>query len=127
MTNSNSSFTASVRGLIDDVSMLIRQEFELAKAEAGEKVEQLQTGIISIVAGLLVATCAVLVLVQAVVVALSNVMPPSLAAASVGVVLAGIAFIAIKHGENNLRPSNLAPRRTIRSVSEGADRVKETF
>lgn len=127
MNSANSSLAANLRGLIDDLSALVRQEFQLAKAEAGEKLDQVQTGVVSILAGMLIATCALFVLIQAVVAALSNVMSPALAAMTVGIVLAVIAFIAIKIGESHLRPKNLAPRRTIRSVNEQASKMKESL
>ena len=79
------------------------------------------------VVGLLIAFCALLVLVQALVVALANVMAPSLAALSVGLGLAVIALAAIKHGETNLRARNLAPSRTLNSLKEQTHRVKESI
>ena len=127
MNSGNTSLGANLRGLIDDLSALIRQEFQLAKAEAGEKLEQVQTGVVSILVGMLIATCALFVLVQAVVAALSNVMPPEFAAMTVGVVLAVIAYVAIRIGERHLRPGNLAPRRTVRSLNEQASKMKESM
>jgi hypothetical protein len=46
------------------------------------------------VAGLLVATCALLVLLQALVIALADHMPASVASLIVGIVVAVIAFVA---------------------------------
>jgi len=125
MNIQSNALADTVRGLFDDLSALVRQEFALAKAETGEKMEQVQTGLMSVLFGMLVGFCALIVLTQAVVVALSNVMPPSLAAALVGAVLGVIAYAAIRHGETNLKPKNLAPRRTMRSVSEQTQKIKE--
>jgi hypothetical protein len=127
MTPQTSSIMEIVRQLLHDVRTLVVKEFELAKAEAGEKFEQVQTGVVSILFGMLVGFCALLVLVQAVVVALSKVMPPSLAAAAVGVVLGVIAYVAIRTGETHLKPRNLAPRRTMRSLGEQASHLKESM
>lgn len=119
----------SVKVLLSDlangISKLVRQELRLAQAEGSEKISQLTTGFISILGGLLVALVALLVLVQALVIGLSNFMPPSLASLSVGVVLAVVAFVLIKAGQNSLKPVKLAPERTMRSVREDKDMVME--
>jgi uncharacterized membrane protein YqjE len=125
MENNNPSILQTVRALVDDLGTLVGKELDLAKAEAVEKIEQVQTGIVAILFGMLVGFCALLVLVQAVVVALSNVMPPALAASAVGIVLAIIAFVAIRSGETHLKPKNLAPRRTMRSVSAQTNKIRE--
>lgn len=104
-----------VSELIQDVSRLVRQELRLAQAEASEKVQQAQNGVLAIVSGLLVAFCGLLILLQAVVLALSNIMPPWLASVSVGVVLALIALILILQGRKNLRARNLVPERSLRA------------
>lgn len=124
MTNTN-SLADTIKALFADGTLLVRQEIALAKAEAGEKLEQMQIGIAAIAAGLLLAFTALLVLVQALVVALGNIMPPSVAALLVGVVLAVIAYFSIATGQAHLKPKNLAPRRTIHSVRETADSIKE--
>ncbi|MEM1317054.1 MAG: phage holin family protein, partial [Pseudomonadota bacterium] len=109
---SMNNIAETVRGLISDGTLLIKHEIALAKAEAEEKFDQVQTGLIAIVSGLLIAFVALIVLVQALVVALGNIMPPSLAALLVGTVLAAIAFITVRSGQKNLSPKNLTPRRT---------------
>lgn len=111
----------NLRGLVSDASLLVRQEIELAKAEAGEKLEQVQSGVISVVSGLLIAFVALIVLVQALVVALSNVMPPSIASLLVGVLLATIGLVAVTMGINQLKAKNLKPSRTISSIKNDAE------
>lgn len=123
MTNEN--IIETVRALFKDGSLLIRQEVSLAKAEAEEKIEQVQYGLVEIGAALIIALAALLVLTQAVVVALANFMPPSLAALIVGVILAIAAFISLKTGLNSIKPENLAPRRTMHQVSEDVDTLKD--
>lgn len=127
MSDMKTTLTDTLHGLLGDAMMLMRQELALAKAEVAEKVGQAQSGLVSLLTGLLIATCALFVLVQAVIVALSKVLPPWLATTSVGVVLAAIAFVAIRHAEQTLSPRNLKPRRTLDSMSEQVDRVKETL
>jgi uncharacterized BrkB/YihY/UPF0761 family membrane protein len=93
----------------------VRQELRLAQSEVSEKFKQAQHGLYAIVTGLLVAFCALLILLQALVMALSNEMPPWLAAVVVGAVLAGIAFILIRQGRENLKARNLMPQRSLRA------------
>ncbi|MEO4041174.1 phage holin family protein [Hoeflea sp. CAU 1731] len=123
--NNNNSIIQTIRELIADATLLVRQEINLAKAEAAEKLGQIQAGVAAVAVGLLIALTALLVLVQALVVALGNIMPPALAALIVGVVLALIAFVLVMNGANQLKPENLAPKRTIRSVRENAEKMKE--
>lgn len=115
----------TVRGLFDDSTLLVRQEIELAKAEAGEKVEQAKAGISEVAAGAILALVALFILAQALVAALSNLIPPSLAALAVGLLLALVAWICLSRGEKNLRPENLAPKRTARSVQRNVQQVRE--
>lgn len=102
-----------VSDLISDLGQLVRQELRLAQAELSDKLKQAQNGAYAIVTGLLVAFCALLILLQAVVIALSNVLPPWLAALSVGGVLALVAFVLIRHGRQNLKAHNLLPERSL--------------
>ncbi|GAB4371208.1 MAG: hypothetical protein Kow00114_31950 [Kiloniellaceae bacterium] len=94
---------------------MVRQELRLAQAEASEKFKQAQNGVYAVITGLLVAFCALLILLQAVVIALSNVMPAWLAAVAVGLVLAAVAFALIRQGRNSLKARNLIPQRTLRA------------
>ncbi|MDF1776881.1 MAG: phage holin family protein [Rhizobiaceae bacterium] len=123
--NSTTTMKDTIRELIADLTLLLRQEISLARAEAGEKIDQIQNGFIALVAGLLIAFCALLVLVQALVVALANIMPASVASLAVGIVLAVIAYISVTSGSRQLKPENLAPKRTMKSVRESAERMKE--
>jgi uncharacterized membrane protein YqjE len=104
-----------VTDLVSDVGLLVRQELRLAQAEVSEKLEQAQIGVYAVVTGLLVAFCALLILLQAVVIALTKTMPAWAASLSVGVVLALIALVLIRQGAKNLKARNLIPERTLRA------------
>ncbi|MEL6505081.1 MAG: phage holin family protein [Pseudomonadota bacterium] len=122
---STSNITENVRALFADSTLLVRQEIALAKAEASEKLSEIQVGVTSIAAGALIAFVALMVLVQALVVVLTNFMPPSLASLLVGVVLAVVAFATVKSGQNKLAASSLKPERTIHSVQKTAENIRE--
>ena len=113
--------------LIDRTATLIRQELRLAQAEGSEKVSQASRGAIAILAGLLVASAALLILLQALVIALAEftTLPASVAALIVGLVVAAIAFVLIRTGQSSLSPSNLTPERTLRTLREDKDMVME--
>ena len=112
---SEPSLSQLVTELIGDLGQLVRQELRLAQAEMSERLRQAQNGLYAVVTGLLVAFCALLILLQAMVIALSNVLPPWLAAISVGVVLALFAFALIRQGRENLRARSLVPERSLRA------------
>lgn len=116
----------AIRALFSDFTLLVRQEFDLARAEMSEKLGQIQGGVAAIAAGLLVAFVALLVLVQALVVALSNLMPPSIASLLVGIVLAIVAFFSVMTGRQSLAAQNLKPQRTLNSLRDSAETIKET-
>jgi protein-S-isoprenylcysteine O-methyltransferase Ste14 len=116
----------TVRALFSDFTLLVKQEFDLARAEMSEKFEQIQVGVAAIAAGLLIAFVALLVLVQALVVALSNIMPPSIASLLVGIILAVVAFVSVTMGRQSLAARNLTPQRTLNSFRDSAETIKET-
>ncbi len=110
-----------VSELIGDLGRLVRQELRLAQSEVSEKFKQAQYGLYAIVTGLLVAFCALLILLQALVIALSNVMPAWLAAVAVGGVLTVVAFLLIRQGRENLKARNLVPERSLRAARKAAE------
>ena len=125
MATQEQSFKSLVRELVDEITRLIRGELRLIQAEGQEKISQLQTGAISVVSGLLVAFAALLILLQAAVIALSKIMSPTLAAIVVGVVVALIGWALIATGIRHLRAQNLMPERTIKSIRDTREIVEE--
>lgn len=111
--------------LFSGVTTLVRQELRLAQAEGSEKLTSAAIGVAAIFAGLLIANCALLILLQALVIALANYMPDWLAALVVGIAVALVAFIAIWQGKRQLSAEKLAPRRTIRTVRDSTEMVME--
>jgi hypothetical protein len=79
--------------LSHSVSTLFRKEIELARAETSEKVGHALGAAGSIPAGAILALAALIVLLQALVIALTELgLAPALAALIVGVVVAIVAF-----------------------------------
>lgn len=119
----------SVRALLGEVingtTRLVRQELRLAQAETAEKLHHVKMQLIAVMAGLLLAFCALIILLQALVVSLAIVMPAWLAAVAVGLVLVAGAAALISYGQKDLSVEDLKPTRTLRSVRKDKDMVME--
>ncbi|MBV8975348.1 MAG: phage holin family protein [Sinobacteraceae bacterium] len=105
-----------VRRLLDEVSTLFRQEISLASAEVSRSVSQAKAGVGSVATGGAVAFAGLLFLLGALVLGLSRVMAPWLAALIVGGVAAVIGLILLKAGKNRLDVDALKPRHTQESL-----------
>jgi uncharacterized membrane protein YqjE len=124
---SATSFVDNVKSLTRDTADLVTAEIRLARAEMSEKIDQAQSGLIAILAGLLISFVAVMVLVQALVVALANFMPAEIAALAVGGSLLMVGLIVLNTGTRHLKPENMAPKRTIRAARKAGERVREAL
>ena len=112
--------------LTHSVTTLFRKAIELARAETSEKVSQAGLAAGALAAGGILALAALIVLLQALVIALSELgLAPALSALIVGGVVAIIAFALIYKGMNDLKASNLAPTRTVEALRRDAHMVKE--
>jgi hypothetical protein len=120
----------SLKDLIGDLSSsittLFRKEIQLARAETSEKVTQVAVAIGSIAGGAILALAALIVLLQALVIALAAAgVPAGWASLIVGAVVAVIAYALIHKGTNDLKAGNLAPSRTVDSLKRDAQVAKE--
>ena len=122
----DASITGMLSSLTENVSTLFRKEIQLARAETSEKVTQAMVAVGSIVGGGILALAALIVLLQALVIALTNAgIPAGWSALIVGVIVVGIAYALVQKGINDLKAENLVPERTIDSLKEDAQVVKE--
>ena len=120
------SFKELLADLTHSVTTLFRKEIELARAETSEKLSQAGVAAGAIAAGGVLALAALIVLLQALVIALAELgLAPALSALIVGGVVAIIAFALIYKGVNDLKASNLAPTRTVEALRRDAHMVKE--
>ena len=125
MATEDQSVKSLLAELVNNVSRLVRQELQLVQVETSEKTSQALEGVFVIIGGLLLAFAALLILLQAVVVGLANFVEPWLASLIVGVVVAVIAFVLIKYGQNSLKVGSLTPDRTLRVMRDQKDMVME--
>ena len=123
-------------GLVNDITGLFRKEIQLAKAEAGEKLDQVVGASRSLLIGGVLAIGATGVFLTALVtgvawllvaIGLGEFVANFLAALIVAIVIGLVAWSMIQKGLHDVRASNLAMDRTTRSVSQDAQVVKETF
>lgn len=114
-----------VSELLGDVSTLFRQEVALAKTEMTEKASRAAKDAVGVIAGGIVLHTGILVLLVALVAGLSLYMQVWLAALLVGGVLALVGAIVLANGLKNLQKVNPIPERTLRTVRDDAQYVKE--
>jgi hypothetical protein len=120
----------SLKELLSDLTSsltnLVRKEIQLARAETSEKITQSMVAIGAIAAGGILALSALIVLLQALVIAIAEMgVPPALASLIVGLAVAVIAYVLIHKGTNDLKATSLAPDRTIDSLRRDAQVIKE--
>lgn len=112
--------------LMRDLSLLVRQEVQLAKAEMREKGRIVLPGVGMIGGAGLVALCAAGALTAFLVLALAEAMDAWLAALIVGVLLAaGAAALAWAGKQRVEEAGSPLPEQTIETVEEDVQWVKE--
>jgi drug/metabolite transporter (DMT)-like permease len=121
----NRSVGDLLRDLANDVARLVREEMALARSEASDKMHSSMTALMSIIGGSLLGLAALVVLLDALRLGLSNHMPDWLAAIIVGGVVAVIGCVFVYAGQKALSASRLAPKRTTESLRKDLNLVRE--
>jgi hypothetical protein len=113
--------------LTQDLSLLLRQETQLAKVEIQEKIARASRDMVSLAAGGVVALVGGFALVTAIILLLVDPigLQPWLAALLVGALLAGGGYMLLRGGLRDLKTLDPAPRRTVESIKEDIQTVKE--
>ena len=112
--------------LSNSITTLFRKEIQLLRAETSEKVTQVGVALGSIAGGAILALAALIVLLQALVIGLTEVgVPAGWASLIVGLIVAVIAYVLIHKGTSDLKASHLAPSRTLDSLKRDAQVAKE--
>src|SRR5215213_10541131 len=113
--------------LTQDMTLLVRQEVQLARTEMTEKLSRLTTNLISVGAGGFVAYLGGLALMAALILALRDLANISLAwsAFIVGGILAIVGYVILQRGMKELKGAELAPRRTVESLKDDVQWAKE--
>jgi putative superfamily III holin-X len=113
--------------LSQDMTMLVRQEVQLARAEMSEKLSRLTANLVSVLAGGFVAYVGALALVAALILALNDLanISPWVSALIVGAVLAIAGYAMLRRGLGELRRVDLAPRRTVENIKDDVQAIKD--
>jgi len=112
--------------LSQDMTLLVRQEIQLARAEVSEKISRLTTNLVSVIAGGFVAYVGGLALVAALILGLHNWANISLwvSALIVGAVLAIAGYAMLRRGLGELKRVDLSPRRTVENIKDDVQAIK---
>lgn len=107
-----------------DLAGLVRKESELIRTELAEKVSAAAKAVGDIAAGGLLLVAALLVLLQALVLALSKVMDPIWASLLVGLSVAAVGYLLVRAGMKAISLDGLKPDRTARQLRKDAELIK---
>jgi uncharacterized membrane protein YqjE len=119
------SIGALIAGLLADIRLLFSQEIDLAKRELNEKVSAVAKSAVSIVLGAVLAIGGLFVLMAALVLVLDLFMPAWVAAFVLALVFLLIGGTILFLGIQKLKTMSYVPERTVKTVEEGVQRVKE--
>ena len=114
-----------VSALTGDLANLVRKESELVRTEVGEKLHQTAKAGQSLAIGGALLLGAYLVLLQALVMALSRVMEPLWASIIVGVLVGFAGYLLVKSALRLMKPDQLTPDRSARQFHKDAQLVKD--
>lgn len=112
-------------GLTSDLSSLIRKEIQLARTETTEKISAATRSIVMMAAGGLIAYAGFIALLAAAAIALGGLMPYWLSALLVGIVVLIVGGILIQSGRSALSNLEVTPEKTVETMKENTEMVKE--
>lgn len=112
--------------LAKETGTLVRQEVALAKTEMTQKAAEVGKNIGFLAVGGAIVYAGLLGILAAIVIGLATLgLPWWLSALLVGIVVAAIGYFLVQKGLSALKQASLAPQKTIDSLKEDADWVKE--
>jgi hypothetical protein len=113
------------KNLTSDLSLLLRQEIDLAKAEMAEKGRTAAPGLGMFGGAGIVALCAAGALTAFLILVLSLFLPEWAAALIVGGVLAAIAYVLVQQGKERVADAGPpVPEQTIETTKEDVEWAK---
>jgi len=113
------------KSLTSDLSLLLRQEIDLAKAEMAEKGRTAAPGLGMFGGAGIVALCAAGALTAFLILVLSTFLPDWAAALLVGAVLAAVAYVLVQQGKERVADAGPpVPEQTIETVKEDVEWAK---
>jgi len=119
------SVTQILQDIFTNVQEIIRSEMRLAKTEIGEETSKALRAVAVLGAGLILGIYALGFLLLSAAYALAAVLPDWLGPLLVGLIVAVIATALIVIGRNRMKNVSPVPQKTIASVKEDAQWVKD--
>ncbi len=113
-----------IKDIVANVQEIIRSEFRLARAEMTQKARSASRAVIMIAAGAIVGLYALAFILVCIYNALSYAIWPWLSALIIGVVLGIIGGGTLLAGRRLLKQVNPTPERTVQSVKEDVEWIK---
>lgn len=120
----DASIGTLLRELAHEVPSLLTKEVALAKSEMRENMQQAKEATAAIATGGAVALSGLVILLMAVVYALSNVMAPWLAAMLVGAGALLIGFAMVSAGKKKMDAKAMTPDRTVDSLRKDKNAIR---
>jgi len=124
-SQSEGSIATLLQDIVGNIQGIIRSEVKLAKAEVTEDATSIGKAAGMLVAGAVLGIYALGILLLFLVYALEGPLPDWLAALIVGIVFAVAAGVLVKVGLARVKSVNPAPEKTIDSVKEDIQWVKQ--
>lgn len=113
------------KSLTSDLSLLLRQEIDLAKAEMVEKGRTAAPGLGMFGGAGIVGLCAAGALTAFLILVLSTFLPDWAAALVVGAVLATVAYVLVQQGKERVADAGApVPEQTIETMKEDVEWAK---
>ena len=113
------------KSLTSDLSLLLRQEIDLAKAEMAEKGRTAAPGLGMFGGAGIVGLCAAGAVTAFLILVLSTFLPDWAAALVVGAVLATVAYVLVQQGKERVADAGApVPEQTIETLKEDVDWAK---
>lgn len=127
MSDHNRSLSELFGDLVSQLSTLFRKEIQLARAEIGEKTNEIALAIPGLVIGGVLLLGALIMLLHALAAGLMRLLDigPGLAYLATGIIATLAGYMLLKGGLNKLKASNLVPERTAHQLSRDAQVAKE--
>ncbi len=111
--------------LASETSTLVRHEVSLAQVEMTRKATLVGKNVGFLVVGGAVGYAALLVVLAALVIILSYLIPLWASALVVGIIVAGVAYFLINSALAELKKAELTPQETVESIKEDARWLKD--
>jgi hypothetical protein len=123
----NRSIAQLIRDLLSQISDVTRKEMALARAEISDAMSGVKSGLAQALIGAILAIPGLTILLGAIAIGLSARMELWLAAILVGGVTLLLAGALLMIGLQNMKLSNLEPKRTERSIRADTKLIRERF